>query len=137
MATSFRRPFEVVVRNMGQWVEGIYRPSDGIGLRRTVMATVQNPSYRDAKTIESYPWGKRAGRYIKIYCDERLNCVNQAIEYKREAYPGDIFYFDNSEYLIFGEYNFQMLKMSRPTPVSHWRYFACELIEGAQLEHVA
>jgi len=137
MATSFRRPFQVLVRNMGNWVEGIYQPDDGIGLKRTIMATVQMPSTGDLGKIELLPYGKRAGRYIKIYTDERLNCVNQKIAPGRQALPGDIFYYDGSEYLIFGESDFQMLGRSRSTPVSHWRYYACELIESAELENVS
>jgi hypothetical protein len=76
------------------------------------------------------PIGKRAARYIKIYTDSRLNCVNQEIEGLRQTYPGDIFYYDNSEYLLFGESDFTMLSRSRNTNVSHWRYYACEAIEG-------
>jgi hypothetical protein len=135
MPTSFRRPFTVLVRNLGQWVEGVYQSSAGVGVERTIQATVQMPSTGDMNAIEVTPYGKRAGRYIKIYTDERLNCVNQRIGSGRDYLPGDIFYYDGSEYLIFGESDFQMLGRSRSTSVSHWRYYACELIESAALEN--
>jgi hypothetical protein len=122
---------------MGVWQEGIYSPSDDVGLTTQVMATVQMPSTGDMMRIEAMPWGKRAGRYIKIYTDVRLHTVNQTIEGLRQTYPGDIFYYDGSQYLIFGESDFTMLRQTRVTQVSHWRYYACELIEGFSLENVA
>jgi hypothetical protein len=137
VTTSFRKAFKVVQRNIGVWQEGVYYPSDDVGLTTQVMATVQQPSTGDMMRIEAMPWGKRAARYIKIYTDTRLHSVNQAIEGLRQVYPGDIFYYDGSQYLIFGESDFTMLRQTRATQVSHWRYYACELIEGFSLENVA
>ena len=99
------------------------------------MATIQMPSLPvTIMKIEAMPFGRRAGRYIKIYTDARLNCVNQEIEGMRQTYAGDIIYYDNSQYLLFGESDFTMLSRSRNTNVSHCRYYACETIEGAELE---
>lgn len=137
MTTSFRKPFKVLMRNMGYWEQGIYHPSDAVGIETTVMATVQMPSTGDLMKIETMPWGNRAGRYIKIYTDTRLHCVNQKISGLRQEYPGDIFYYDNSQYLLFGEADFTMLAQTRSTSVSHYRYYACELIEGYTMENVA
>lgn len=137
MTTSFRQPFKVVKRNIGQFVNGIYKTDDGAGTQITVMATVQMPSSGDMMKIETTSYGQRASRYIKIYTDTRLTPVNQLIEGLRTRAPGDLFYYDNSQYLIFGEADFTMLRRSRPTQVSHYRYYACELIEGYEMESVA
>lgn len=137
MTTSFRRPFKVLQRSLGYWEEGVYHPSDDYGLEIIIMATVQMPNTGDMMKIEAMPWGKRAGRYIKIYTETRLHCVNQKIEGLRQEYPGDIFEYDGSQYLLFGEADFTMLRLSRATAVSHWRYYACELIEGYKMENIA
>lgn len=134
MTTTFRKSYQVLQRNLGTWNEGVYTPDDNSGILIDVMATVQQPSTGDMSRIEVSPWGKRSGRYIKIYTDTRLHCVNQAIGNTRQEYPGDIFYFDGSEYLLFGESNFQALAQTRATQVSHWRYYACELIESFAAE---
>jgi hypothetical protein len=130
VATSFRMPFQVLKRNIGQWVNGVYKIDDETGTFITVMATVQMPSTGDMMKIETSQFGRRAGRYIKIYTDTRLNCVAQEIDGLREANAGDIFFYDDSQYLIFGESDFTMLSRNRATPVSHWRYYACEAIEA-------
>jgi len=130
MATSFRMPFQILRRDIGYWVNGVYKMSDQAGTIQTIMATVQVPSERDKTSIDATPYGRRAARYIKIYTDTRLNSVNQEIEGMRQTYAGDIFYYDNSQYLVFGESDFTMLGRSRNTKVSHWRYYACETIEG-------
>jgi hypothetical protein len=122
---------------MGYWQQGVYHVADNVGIERIVMATVQQPSTGDMMKIETMPWGKRAARYIKIYTDTRLNCVNQTIDNFRQEHPGDIFCYDGSQYLLFGEADFTMLSQTRPTQVSHWRYYACELIEGFTMENVA
>jgi hypothetical protein len=129
MATTFRMPFQVLKRNMGYWANGVYHIDDDKGTLIIVMATVQMPSAGDLMKIEATAYGRRAGRYIKIYTDTRLNCVSQAIDGLRNANPGDIFYYDDSQYLLFGESDFTMLSRSRSTTVSHWRYYACEAIE--------
>jgi hypothetical protein len=86
-------------------------------------------------TIENTPYGRRASRYIKIYTDERLRCANQQIANGRARYAGDLFLYDGSEYLLFGESDFTMLSRSRATQVSHYRYYACEILEDADMEH--
>ena len=136
MTTSFRMPFQVIKRDMGSWVNGVYKADDTKGKPITVMATVQMPSAGDLMKIEATPYGNRAGRYIKIYSDTRLDCVRQEIEGLRNANVGDIFCYDGSQYLLFGESDFTMLSRSRSTTVSHWRYYACELIEGFAMEEV-
>lgn len=135
MTTSFRTSFVVVKRNMGYWSEGQYIPDDNTGQQISVMATVQMPSSLDMGRIEATAFGRRATRYIKIYTDTRLQCVNQHVEGFRSTTPGDIFYYDGSAYILFGESDYTMLSRSRNTQVSHWRYYACELIEGYQLEN--
>jgi hypothetical protein len=137
VTTSFRKQFKIIKREMGYWQEGVYHPADNVGIEATIMATVQMPSTGDMMRIEAMPWGKRAGRYIKIYTNDRLRCVNQTIGESRQTYPGDIFEYDGSQYLLFGEADFTMLSKTRSTQVSHWRYYACELIEGFAMENVA
>lgn len=137
MTTSFRTPFKVLRRNLGQFINGVYQPDDNSGTEITVMASVQMPSSGDMQKIEATPYGQRAARFIKIYTDTRLTPVNQMIEGLRIRAPGDLFCYDGSQYLIFGESDFTMLKRTRATSVSHWRYFACELIEGYEMERIA
>jgi hypothetical protein len=135
LTTSFRAPFQVLKRNLGYWANGLYKPDDSQGLLITVMATIQMPSPGDMMQIEATAWGKRAARYIKIYTDTRLGVVNQETE-GHDRYPGDLVYYDNGKYLVFGEVDFTMLLRTRTTTVSHWRYYACELIEQSALDGV-
>jgi hypothetical protein len=135
MTTSFRQEFEVIKRDIGQIVNGKYVLADDTGIRIIVMASVQNPSIRDMMKIEPTPYGRRAGRYIKIYTDTRLRCANQEIAPGRARYAGDLFVYDGSQYLLFGESDFTMLARTRNTQVSHWRYYACEMIEQMELEN--
>jgi hypothetical protein len=123
-------PFQILRRDVGYWQNGIYKMSDVAGTVQTIMATIQEPSSIDMSKIEATAFGRRASRYIKIYTEERLRCVNQEIEGLRDRYAGDIIYFDNSQYLLFGETDYTMLSRSRNTAVSHYRYYACETIEG-------
>ena len=135
MSTSFRQEFEVIKRNIGEIINGKYMLAEDTGIRMIVMATVQVPSFRDMQKIESTTYGRRIGRYIKIYTDSRLRCVNQEIAPGRERYAGDLFLYDGSQYLLFEEADFTMLSRSRNTQVSHYRYFACEAIEQMELDH--
>lgn len=136
MATSFRTPFQVLKRDIGEWVNGVYRLNPDAGTFISVMATVQVPKEGDYARIEATAYGRRAGRYIKIYTDTRLSCVGQEIGSARQASAGDIFFYDGSRYLLFGEADFTMLKRTRSNSVSHWRYYACETIEYALAEVV-
>jgi len=135
MTTSFRSAFTVIRRDIGQIINGKYMLADDTGVTITVMATVQMPSSGDLMQIEATAYGRRAGRYIKIYTNDRLRCANQAIPPGRERYAGDLFIYDQSQYLLFGESDFTMLARSRSTQVSHWRYFACEAIEQMELDN--
>ena len=130
MATSFRAPFNVIKRNMGSWVNGVYKVNDSMGVQVSVMATVQLPSTNEMHRLEATPYGRRDSRYIKIYTDTRLQPVSQSIESGEQAYPGDLFLYDGRTYLIFGEGDFTMLLKTRATQVAHYRYYACEQIEG-------
>jgi len=134
MTTSFRMPFQVIKRDIGEIINGKYMLADDTGVIITVMATVQMIRPTDQNAIEATPYGKRAGRYIKIYTDTRLRCVNQEIAPGRERYAGDLFIYDGSQYLLFGESDFTMLSRSRSTQVSHWRYYATEAIEQMVLD---
>ena len=138
MTTSFRMPFEVIQRSIGEIVNGKYMLADDTGVRITVMATVQVPSIGEQQRIAETPtpYGRRATRYIKIYSDTRLRCVNQEITDSRDRYAGDIFLYDGSQYLLFVEADFTMLSRSRTTTVSHFRYYACEVIESMEFEQV-
>jgi len=136
MTTSFRTEYEVIQRDIGQIINGKYILADDAGTKIKIMASVQNPSIRDREQIEATAYGRRAARYIKIYTDTRLRCANQEIAPGRERYAGDLFLFDGSQYLLFGEANFHTLAQSRDTQVSHYRYYACEVIETEQFEEV-
>jgi|SRR5580765_1842923 len=135
MTTSFRQPFEVIQRNIGTIVNGKYMLDSNIGVQTTINATVQQPSSGDMNAIENTPYGRRASRYIKIYTDTRLRCANQEIAPGRARYAGDLFLYDGSQYLLFGESDFTMLARSRNTQVSHYRYYACEIVEDSDMEH--
>ena len=135
MTTSFRTPFTVIKRDIGQIINGKYILADDAGVTITVMATVQAIRPTDQSAIEATPYGRRAGRYIKIYTNDRLRCANQEISPGRERYAGDLFIYDGSQYLLFGEADFTMLSRSRSTQVSHWRYYACEAIEQMELDN--
>lgn len=128
MTTSFRSDFTIKRRDVGYWQDGVYHPIAN-ALFMTIKATVQMPSTGDMNAIEAFPYGKRASRYLKIYTDTRLYCVNQKMENRRDTYIGDLLLYDDSEYLIFGESDFTMLSRTRVNSVSHWRYYACETIE--------
>ena len=134
MTTSFRQPFTVIKRDIGEIINGKYMLAEDTGIVITVMATVQMIRPNDQNMIEASPYGKRAARYIKIYTDTRLRCVNQEIAPGRERYAGDLFVYDNSQFLLFGEFDFTMLSRSRSTQVSHWRYYAVEAIEQMVLD---
>lgn len=135
MITSFRQPFTVIKRDIGEIVNGKYMLSEEAGVSITVMATVQMPSPGDMMMIEATPYGRRSARYIKIYTGTRLRCANQEISPGRERYAGDLFIYDNSQYLLFGESDFTMLaRSSMHSAVSHWRYYACESIEQMTLD---
>jgi hypothetical protein len=136
MTTSFRTEYEVIQRNIGQIINGKYILADDTGIKIKIMASVQNPSIRDNARIEATAYGRRAARYIKVYTDTRLRCANQAIAPGRESYAGDLFLYDGSQYLLFGESAFTNLIQSRDTQVSHYRYYACEVIESEQFEEV-
>jgi len=123
-------PFQVLRRNIGYWQNGVYKMSDDAGTMQTIMATVQMPSVGDKMKIDASPYGRRASRFITLYTDTRLNCVSQEVEGLRNSYAGDIIFYDNSEYLLFAEFDYTMLSRSRSTNVSHWKYLACETIEG-------
>ena len=135
MTTSFRMPFTVIKRDIGQIVNGKYILADDTGVTITVFATIQVPSEREMIRIEASPYGRRAARYVKVYTDTRLRCANQEIAPGRERYAGDIICYDGSQYLLFGEADFTMLSRSRPTQVSHFKYYACEVIEQMEMDH--
>jgi hypothetical protein len=132
MATSFRKEYEVVSRLPGQWVDGHYWPERlDTGIIRKVMMSVQNPSAGDRNAIEALPLGQRVSRYIKVYTDERLTPIGQL----PGGHPGDVILADNRRYVVIGETNFNMLKQTRPnTPVSHFRYYAAEIIESEDVQ---
>ena len=135
MTTSFRRPFQVIKRDIGEIVNGKYILSEDAGTIITVMATVTMTIVPDNHIVEATPYGRRADRYLKIYTDTRLRCANQQIADGRERYAGDLFLYDGSQYLLFGESDFTMLSRSNAnTAVSHWRYYACEAIEEMALD---
>lgn len=135
MSTSFRIGYTVIKRDIGQIINGRYVLASDTGVTISIMASVQNPSIRDMQKIETTEYGRRAGRYVKIYTETRLRCANQEISPGRERYAGDILLFDGSQYLLFGEANFNTLKKTRTTKVSHFRYYACETIEQMELEN--
>jgi len=135
LTTSFRTSFNVIKRDIGEIINGKYMLADDTGIIITVMATVQMIRPTDQNIIEATPFGRRAGRYIKIYTNTRLRCANQEIAPGRERYAGDLFLYDGSQYLLFGEADFTMLSRSRSTQVSHWRYYAVESIEQMELDN--
>lgn len=127
MTTSFRSPFTVIERLSGQWQNGRYYPNKDYSITKTVNMTVQEPSPGDMNAIEALPMGRRASRYIKVYADERLNPVSQ----EPAGAPGDVVLVDNKAFLVIGESNFTMLRLTRPnTSVAHYRYYCAEIVEA-------
>jgi hypothetical protein len=105
-----------------------------MGNQVTISATVQNPNSGDREVIQATPYGRRVDRSIKIYSDTRLNAVSQGTLPGERAEPGDIFIYENRQYLIFHEADKQALAKTRQTRVSHYKYYACETIEGAAMD---
>ena len=86
------------------------------------------PSAGDREAIDALNYGRRAARYIKIYTDQRLNAVSQ----EPMGSPGDFILFGGTRYLIIGEANFNMYKLTNANArVAHYRYYAAEAIEGS------
>jgi hypothetical protein len=117
----------VIQRLRGQWIDGFYYPEiEGVTIE--IMASIQQPGSGDNNAIASLPMGSRVSRYIKVYTDTRLNTVSQS----PTGDIGDIILFDNRRFLVIGESQFQVMKKTRgDTPVSHYRYYAAELVEDA------
>jgi hypothetical protein len=134
MTTSFRAWYKVVKRNIGSWVNGVYVLDDDLGNQVTIAATIQNPNSGDREVIQATPYGRRVDRSIKIYTDVRLQPVSQATLAGEMAQPGDIIIYENRHYLIFHEADKQALAKTRQSRVSHYKYYACETIEGADME---
>jgi hypothetical protein len=124
MATSFRTKYPVIQRGRGNWQNGYYQP-DTEGTEIEVMMSIQNPSSGDNNVIAQLPMGARVTRYIKVYTDTKLNTVSQ----QPQGDAGDIILYQNRRFLIIGESLFQTLRMTRETPVSHYRYYAAEMVE--------
>ena len=135
MSTSFRTSFSVIKRDIGQIINGKYILAEDTGIVVSIMATVQMIRPVEEHIIAATPYGRRAGRYIKIYTDTRLRCANQEIAPGRQRYAGDLFVYDGSHYLLFGESDFTMLARTRKTQVAHYRYYAVETIEQMEMEN--
>ena len=134
MTTSFRTYYKVVKRNIGTWVNGVYVLDDDLGTQVTIKATVQNPNSGDREVIQATPYGRRVARSIKIYTDTRLTPVSQATLPGEAVQPGDLFIYDGRIYLVFHEADKQALAKTRQSRVSHFKYYACETIEGADMD---
>jgi hypothetical protein len=125
MATSFRTPINFIERAAGVWREGRYYP-ETVGTIKSISVTIQEPGERDRNAIDALPGGRRAGRYIKIYTDVKLNTVSQ----EPGGSPGDLVLYDQKQFIVLGESNFTYLRRTIPTnDVSHYRYYAAEVIE--------
>src|SRR3954447_10551240 len=134
MTTSFRTWYKIVKRNIGSWVNGVYVLDDDFGNQLTISATIQNPNSADRQVIEATPYGRRVDRSIKIYTDVRLQAVSQSTLPGELAQPGDLIIYEERTYLIFHEADKQALAKTRQSRVSHYKYYACETIEGATME---
>lgn len=134
MTTSFRAYYKVVKRNIGSWVNGVYVLDDDLGNQINVSATVQNPNSGDREVIQATVYGRRVNRSIKIYTDTRLTPVSQGTLEGEAPQPGDLFVYDGRIYLIFHEAGKQALAKTRQSRVSHYKYYAVETIEGAEME---
>lgn len=134
MTTSFRTFYRVVKRNIGTWINGVYVLDDDMGNQVTISATIQNPNSGDREVIQATIYGRRVDRSIKIYTDVRLTPVSQGTLPGEAPQPGDLIIYDDRMYLIFHEADKQSLAKTRQTRVSHYKYYACETIEGADME---
>ena len=134
MTTSFRTFYKVIKRNIGTWVNGVYVLNDDMGNQLTIAATIQDVNSQDRALIEATPYGRRVNRSIKVYTDTRLQPVSQGTLPTELSYPGDLIIYEDRIYLLFHEANKQALAKTRQTVVSHYKYFACETIEGADME---
>ena len=134
MTTSFRTLYKVIKRNLGTWRNGVYVLDDDLGNQITISATIQNPNSSDREVISATIYGRRVNRSIKVYTDVRLTPVSQGTLEGEEAQPGDLIIYDGRIYLIFHEADKQALAKTRQTRVSHYKYYAVETIEGADME---
>ena len=127
MTTSFRLPYIVIKRSPGHWQDGKYY-AEYSGPGENVMMTIRPPSDSDRNAmLEMTPAGGRVSRYIKVYTDTRLNAMSQ----QPGGHPGDLILFDSKQFLIIGENTFNTMKKAfSGSRVSHYRYYAAELIEG-------
>src|SRR4051794_12101908 len=131
MTTSFRTFYKIVRRNIGSWVNGQYVLDDDLGNQLTILATIQSPSSSgDRQLIEATPYGRRIDRAIKVYTDVKLQPVTHAMLPGEQSQPGDLIIYQGRMYLVFHEAEKQSLAKTRQTRVSHYKYYACETIEG-------
>ena len=126
MPTMFRTPYIVIERKPGKWQDGHYYP-EMTGPGKNVMMTIRPPGTSDqTNLIAMTPAGGRVARYIKVYTETKLGSMSQ----EPGGAPGDFILYDGKRFLIIGENIFgTMKKINSGSRVSHYRYYAAELIE--------
>lgn len=92
--SSFRKPYTVVRRSPGSYVDGYW--VEGSETNITIKASVQ-PLRMDE--IEALPEGKRSSSAVKVYSDVKLNPAKQATG-ETQGVSADILLYAGSNWEI-------------------------------------
>ena len=120
MTTSFRRPYQVVRRAAGAYVQGRYVPAPEpapVG----ILATVQPLDLSRSgvyEAMQAQAGGRRFSAAWRVYTDSVLQCAG-------EAEPGDVLLYQGRRLLIVAVQDRHILG----SEVSHYKYVAVEEIE--------
>lgn len=115
----FPRPYGLIRRGSGAYVDGIWTPAPEPG-QATVLADVQPASTADYQRLEAMPGGRRTTNLLRLYCDIQLAVAGDA------DHPGDLILIDGTRYLVIGRMDRHVLGLQG---VSHWRYLLVPEIE--------
>lgn len=127
MATSFRRPTQIVRRSMGyydrvsgEYVKAVEPPSVSI------MAAIYPATALDYDRTISELGGRRSGQLKRMVSDTFLNVATAL----GKGHPGDIVIHQNERWLVISRADNTVLG----TSVSHYRYLLARGIEHAEGE---
>lgn len=115
--SSFRKPYTVVRRAPGSYVNGYWE--GGPESTFTIRASVQ-PLRMDE--IEALPEGRRSSSAVKIYTDTKLLSARQATE-NADAVSADILQYAGSEWEIIACATYQS------GVIPHYKAYAIEVME--------
>ena len=109
--SSFRKPFSVIRRNPGGYVNGLW--TDGAETTSTVQATVQPMSLRDFSESGVAHEGSNLSDYRTMFTTSKLTVQGDGDS------PGDLVIVGGEKFLIVGIMDNNTLG----TDVSHYQYY--------------